>query len=157
MLRYSLRYAGMLFGLQAVFGALVFLLSDWFWLALPVTLLFCGLVWAAGRSFTAGAPGPHRAAAWLTATAAQLPGLQGSLRFLTDRWGPSEYDGITDLQDFAMQTWHTVLLPLLTAIPVGLVEGYYARYYIALLLLSPLLVMLFAAAALWSRRSPAPE
>jgi hypothetical protein len=44
--------------------------------------------------------------------------------------------------------WHTVALPLLSAIPPGVVGGYYARYYIALVWLSPCLILMLTAAAL---------
>lgn len=150
MIRQMLRYLGTLFALQAVFGGIVFFLSDVRVLALAGAIAFLALVWLAGRSFAADLdrrPWPVAGAALLTGFLWQLPGYQGSLRFVTDTVGWTAYDGITDLQDFAMETWHTVLLPLLAAIPPGLVDNYYARYYIWLVLGAPLLTLCFAAAA----------
>jgi hypothetical protein len=166
VIRYTLRFVGTLVALQLVFGGLVFLLSDLVWLALPATILFLGLVWVAGRTFVQGPSElrrplgalsrvnarPSLTGAIVTALIWQLPGLQGSLRFLTDTRGWTAYDGITDLQDFAMETWHTALLPILTAVPVGLGDGYYARYYILLVAASPALVASFVIAAATARR-----
>lgn len=144
-MRRILRYAGLLLALQAVFSGLVFLLSDIGWLALLVSLTYLALLWTAGRSYATDGGG------WLGALLAgllsQLPGLQGTARSLSDMIGWTAYDGVTDLQDFAMETWHTVVMPLLSSIPTGQVGGYYARYYIALLAASPLLISLFSLAA----------
>lgn len=151
MIRQMLRYLGTLFALQAVFGGIVFFLSDVRVLALAGSVAFLALVWVAGRGLADDLdqrPGPVAGAAFLTGLLWQIPGYQGSLRFASDTIGWSEYDGITDLQDFAMETWHTVLLPLLAAIPPGLVDNYYARYYIWLVLGAPLLTLLFVAAAM---------
>lgn len=166
MIRYTLSFVWTLVALQLVFGGLVFLLADLVWLALPATMLFLGLVWVAGRSFAQEPSGLRRplgvllrvtdrrslTGAILTASIWQLPGLQGSLRFLTDTLGWTNYDGMTDLQDFAMETWHTALLPILAAVPVGLVDGYYARYYILLVVASPVLIACFVVAAATVRR-----
>lgn len=149
-MRRVFRYTVTLVALQAVFGAIAFLLADLRLPSILVGLLFFGLVWAAGRAFATEGGG------WAGAAAAglfwQMPGLQGSLRYLSDTLGWTAYDGITDLQDFAMESWHTVLLPQLAALPRGLVDGYYARYYIGLVLLSPCLVAAFTLAATFRRR-----
>jgi len=47
-----------------------------------------------------------------------------------------------------MQTWHTAMLPLVGQISPGLISGYYARYYIALVAMSPLLIVLFCFGSL---------
>lgn len=141
----SLRYLGTLYAVQAVFGGIVFLLADFTWLSYLPALAFLVMVWLAGRAFAA--EGGRWPGALLIGLLWQVPGLQGTLRFVSDRTGWTSYDGVTDLQDFAMETWHTVLLPLLSAIPRGLVEGYYARYYIALVAVSPLLILAFTLAA----------
>lgn len=151
MIRQVLRYLGTLLALQAVFGGIVFFLSDVRVLALAGSAAFLALVWVAGRGFADDLdrrPGAVAGAAVVTGLLWQIPGYQGSLRFVTDTIGWSNYDGITDLQDFAMETWHTVLLPLLAALPPGVVDNYYARYYIVLVLGAPLLTLLFVAAAL---------
>lgn len=144
-MRRTLRYTGLLFALQAVFSGIVFMLSDIGWLALPVSMVYLALVWVAGRSYAAEGGGWQ--GAFLAGLLSQLSGLQGTVRSLSDMVGWTAYDGVTDLQDFAMETWHTVVLPLLASIPTGQVGGYYARYYIALLAASPLLIILFSLAA----------
>ncbi len=147
-MRTMFRYLGTLFALQAVFSMIVFLLSDFRWLAMAFSLLFLGVVFKAGRSFADDLRGKYPGALALAVGLVwQLPGLQGTLRFISDTIGITQYDGVTDLMDFAMETWHTVLLPLLAAIPKGLVDGYYARYYIALVAGSPALILLFTLAA----------
>lgn len=154
-MRQVLRYALLLFALEAVASGLAFLLSDWAWLAVLVAPAFLWLVWMAGASFAAERDRPG--APWLGALAAALaqwPGLQGSVRFLTDTTGLTEYDGVTDLQDFLMQTWHTVFLPLLALLPNWRADGYYALYYVGVVVASPLLVVLFAAAAWMKQRRP---
>lgn len=140
-----LRYTGLLVALQAVFSGIVFLLSDVGWLAILISMGFLVLLWLAGRSYAA--EGGRWSGAMAAGLLAQLPGLQGTLRSFSDMIGWTSYDGVTDLQDFAMETWHTVLMPLLSTMPTGQVGGYYARYYIALLAASPLLVLLFSLAA----------
>ncbi|HEY3366051.1 MAG TPA: hypothetical protein VGK74_13420 [Symbiobacteriaceae bacterium] len=145
--------------LQVVMGGITFLAADYRPVAVLVGLGFLALVWVAGRGFGRDAdPGPGRTAqhgpgrtaaqALLAGLLWQLPGLQGSIRFATDQVGWTAYDGITDLQDFLMETWHTVLMPLLGVLPAGQVAHYYARYYILLVAVSPFLVLLFACAAL---------
>lgn len=145
MAKQVLRYTGTLYALQAVFGGIVFLLSDFRWIALTFSLIFLGLVLRAGSSFAADGGGP--AGAVLTGLLWQVPGLQGTLRFISDRIGWTQYDGTTDLMDFAMETWHTVVLPQVGSIPPGLVDQYFARYYIALVAGSPLLALLFTLGA----------
>lgn len=152
-----LRYAVTLFALQVLFNGVVFLISDYQAVALLASLPFFALVWAAGRALAREGASRHPITTAACAAAAaliwQLPGLQGTVRFLSDMVGWTQYDGITDLQDFAMQTWHTVALPLLAAIPPGQVGGYYARYYFGLLAASPLLVLLFVSAAATGQRA----
>lgn len=162
MLRQCLRTLALLFGLQAVLGGIVFLLADFRWLALPIGMAFLVLVWITGVSLGRGLDLPRPAALGISLILGltwQIPGLQGTLRSFSDMRGWTAYDGVTDLQDFAMQTWHTVMLPVLASIPPGAVGGFYARYYIALLCLSPLLITLFTLAAykgrtnyLWEKR-----
>lgn len=149
-MRIILRYAAMLFALEAVFSGLTFLLTDFGWIAAVVAPLFLYTVWKAGASFAAEWDRSCRSTALAAAAVgvlSQAPGLQGSVRFLTDTVGWTQYDGITDLQDFAMETWHTVFLPLLSALPVWRVAGYYAPYYIGVVLASPLLILLVSTSA----------
>lgn len=148
LLTTMLRYLGTLFALQAVFGMLVFLLSDYRWVATIVSITFLGLIFMAGRSFGEDLLGRAPVAlAPIVGLVWQLPGLQGTVGSVSDMIGFTTYNGITDLMDFGMETWHTVLLPILAAIQSGQVDGYYARYYIALLALSPMLVLLFTLGA----------
>lgn len=151
MIRPIVRLIGTLVALQFVLGGAAFLLADYRWIAIAVGLAFVALVALAGWSF-AGEADQSRWRSMLTVLLAgliwQLPGLQGTLRYLSDTAGWTEYDGITDLQDFLMESWHTVAMPLLSVIPAGVVSGYYARYYVALVWLSPLLILLLIAAAL---------
>lgn len=152
-MRMILRYAGVLFALEAVASGLTFLLSDFGWVAALVAPAFLYMLWRAGASFAAdwgGSRGSTALAAAAAGLLAQVPGLQGSLRFLSDTIGWSQYDGITDLQDFAMETFHTVFLPLLSALPVWRVAGYYAPYYIGIALASPLIVLILTGAAIIS-------
>lgn len=143
-----LRYLGTLFALQVIFSMIVFLISDYRWLAVAGSLIFLGLVWKAGRSFGAETTGQWPPAlALIVGLVWQIPGLQGSTGSLSDMLGFTDYNGITDLMDFGMETWHTAVLPLVAALPPGRVDGYYARYYIALLAMSPSLVLLFTLAA----------
>lgn len=151
MIRQTVRLIGTLVGLQFVLGGVAFLLAEYRWLAMAVGLAFLALVALAGWSF-AGEADQGRWPSMLTVLLAgliwQLPGLQGTVRYLSDTAGWTAYDGITDLQDFLMESWHTVSMPLLSVMPAGVVSGYYARYYIALVWLSPLLILLLTAAAL---------
>lgn len=155
-MRHILRYSALLIAMEIVFSGIAFLLADWPWLAVLPAPAFIALVWVAGASFAADWERPRGStavAAALIGLVWQLPGLQGSIRFLTDEVGWTAYDGITDLQDFAMQTWHTVFLTVFSHVG-GQVGGYYAVYYIGLVLASPLLILLFIGAALWKWRRP---
>jgi hypothetical protein len=151
MVKHCLRLLGSLFALQLLFSAIVFLVSSWQLPALVLGLGFLYLITRVARQFGAQVRKTegHRARAWafFTGLIWQLPGLQGSVRFVTDQIGWTSYDGMTDLQDFGMETWHTVLLPLAAQIPSGWTVGIYAPYYLALLLASPLLVVLLTTAA----------
>jgi hypothetical protein len=151
MFRQTLRLIGTLLALQFVLGGVAFFLADYRWIAAVVGLAFLVLVALTGWSF-AGEVDQSRWRTTLMVLLAgmiwQLPGLQGTVRYLSDTAGWTAYDGITDLQDFLMESWHTVALPLLSAIPPGVVGGYYARYYIALVWLSPCLILMLTAAAL---------
>lgn len=155
-MRHILRYIALLIAMEIVFSGIAFLLADWPWLAVLPAPALIALVWLAGSNFAADWDRPR----WSTAAAAtliglvwQVPGLQGSIRFLTDTVGWTEYDGVTDLQDFLMQTWHTVFLTVFSHVG-GQVDGYYAVYYIGLVLASPVLILLFLSAALWKLRRP---
>jgi hypothetical protein len=146
MRNHCVRHLSTLIGLQVVLGAIAFLLADYRWAAGLVSLLFLVLIGLTWRSFATGWAWRHRWGAWMVAMLVglvwQLPGLQGSVRYFTDTVGWTSYDGVTDLQDFAMETWHTIFLPLLALIPPGQVHRYYARYYMGLIYLSPVLVLL---------------
>ncbi|HYF91614.1 MAG TPA: hypothetical protein VD969_05180 [Symbiobacteriaceae bacterium] len=155
-MRLIMRYVGLLAAMEVVFSGIAFLLSDWPWLAALAAPVFVVLVWLTGVALAADRGCSRRATALTAAFIAtiwQLPGLQGSIRFLSDTAGWTEYDGVTDLQDFLMQTWHTVFLPVLAHIG-GRAGGYYAAYYVGLVLASPLLILLFVCAALWKMRRP---
>jgi hypothetical protein len=146
MRNHCVKHVSTLIGLQLVLGAIAFLLSDYPWASRLVSVLFLVLIGLTLRSFATGWAWRHRWGAWMAALMVglvwQLPGLQGSVRYLTDTLGWTTYNGVTDLQDFAMETWHTIFLPLLALVPSGQVHGYYARYYMGLIYLSPLLVLL---------------
>jgi len=150
--RISLRYLGTLYALQVVFSGIVFLLADYIWLSIPLGIGFLIMVGLTGRGLALETSHVRRRylipMALVVGSLWQLPGLQGTIRYVTDRMGVTAYDGVTDLQDFAMETWHTAVLPLLGQIPTGLIHGYYARYYIALVAMSPLLVLVFCFSSL---------
>lgn len=162
MIRQLFRYTGTLIGLQLVTSGLAYALIEIPWLSIPLSLGFLALVWIAGRSLPADldgdryAPTPGRRAvhagiALVIGLVWQLPGLLAPVRFLREELGLAEYDGLSDLYDFACESWHLNLMPLLAAIPAGTVDGYHARYYFGLLASSPLLILLFLAAVLWPR------
>ncbi len=157
LLKQIARYTLTLYGLQIVMAGLVFLLIDLTWVAIPLGLIFLALVWVAGRSL----PGDldvlprwsHGLAALEIGLLWQFPGLLATNRFVRENLGRSEYDGLSDLFDFLAESWHLALMPLLSAIPAGTVDGYHARYYIALLAASPFLILLVLVAGLLPRRS----
>lgn len=157
------RYTLTLFALQVVLSGITYLLFDLWWLSIPVGLFFLGLVWVAGRSLPADLDGDrhaptgrrrvvHGLAGLVIGLTWQVPGLLATNRFLREQMGLAEYDGISDLLDFLAESWHMVLMPLFAAIPPGTVDGYHARYYIALLAASPALILLLQIAVLVPRR-----
>lgn len=156
MVRQVFRYALTLFGLQAVFGGIAFLLLDYWWLSAAVSLVFVWLLFVTGRAFAAEAarlsPWLHALAALLISAVSQLPGLAGTYNWLREEFfHTTPYDAVSDLLDFGMETWHTVLLPLITAVPKGLVAGDFylsvSWYYVTLVATSPMLILLFTLAA----------
>lgn len=159
----GIRYLGTLYGLQIVMSGLAYMVFDLWWLSMPIGLAFLALVWMAGRSLPADLDGDrygHLRARWplhglvalLVGSAWQVPGLLATVRFVREQLGVAEYDGVSDLLDFLCESWHMALLPLLAAIPAGTVDGYHARYYIALLAASPVLVLLLTAASVTAPR-----
>lgn len=163
MIRQLLRYVGTLIGLQIVSSGLAYALIDIPWLSIPLALGFLALVWVAGRSLpadldgdrhplTVGRRAVHAGLALVIGLLWQFPGLLAPVRFLREELGLALYDGTSDLYDFACESWHLNLMPLLAAIPAGTVDGYHARYYIGLLSASPLLILLFLVAVLWPRQ-----
>jgi|GEM_PF-2945355 len=150
------RYTLTLYGLQLVMAGLVFLLIDWTWVAIPLGLAFLALVWIAGRSLRGDLDSlprwSHGIVALVIGLLWQVPGLLATNRFVRENSGLSPYDGLSDLLDFLAETWHLALMPILSAIPAGTVDGYHARYYIALLACSPVLILLFTCATLLPRR-----
>lgn len=158
-----LRYMGALYGLQVVMSGLAFMLFDYYFLSIPVGLAFLALVVMAGRSLPGDLDGDryapslgrrlfHGLLALVIGLLWQLPGLLAPVRFVREQVGVAEYDGISDLFDFACETWHLALMPIYSQIPPGTVDGYHATYYIALLSSSPALILLFLGAVLWPRR-----
>lgn len=164
MLRLTLRYTGALWLLQIVAAALVHMAFDWTLPAVLLTLAYLGLAGAAAlglRREAAGLPRGRRVAAALApALLWQLPGLAGSLNQVREQWGLTPYDGMSDLLDFAMQTWQTPLMPLLSLLPVqsGVPDVFGVQligYYVGLVAAAPLLVLGFAAAGAWPNPRPA--
>lgn len=159
LVRLVLRLAGHLMLLQAVAGVPVFLFFDQAWLARALAGLY--LLVAAYLGVALGRqlrefPGP---AAWLAPLATgliwQAPALLGSLMALLLYLDLDQYSSGNDLTDFVMQMWHTVLLPLFSALPARQ-WAYAAYYYWATVLAGPALLLLFVAAAAtgryWGRR-----
>lgn len=167
MPRLILRYVAVLWGLQVTLGMLAHILFDWRAVSLAVTGAYLALgAWAALAlaAETAGRPHWQRAAAALsTAALWQLPMLLGSLNLWGEVRGWTPYNANSDLLDFAMESWGTVLMPALAQLPPGshAVLGY-AWYYVALAGAGPALALAFALVAAWPRfpahrASPAQE
>lgn len=144
-----LRYGGSLWLLQAVAGALIHLAFDWIALALALTALYLGLAAAAAVDLGRAYARPGGARRLLTPLAVavwwQLPALPGSINLLREQLGWTAYDGVSDLLDFAMQTWNTALMPALALLPArsGIAAAYgteLAGYYVGLAAAPPLLV-----------------
>lgn len=157
------RYTGVLFGLQVVMSGLAYMVFDYYFLSIPLSLFFLGLVIMAGRSFGPDLDGDRFAPslgrrvvngmlALVIGLVWQLPGLLATVRFVRENLGLAEYDGVSDLYDFACESWHMILMPIYTQFPSLTVDGYHAIYYIALLASSPVLILLLMVAVLWPRR-----
>lgn len=142
-----LRTAGALMGLQAVLGALTYFAFDYPLVAPAGGAVFLYATWHVAAELRS-AP---RSAAVAAALLAQLPGLPGSVNVLLVQLRLYPQNSLGDLLDFVMQTWHTVLLPWVQLLPGGLLPTpsgeLLSRFFMALPLLSPLLVgwVLYAA------------
>lgn len=159
----AVRYTAVLYGLQIVMSGLAYMVFDWYWLSIPLSFCFLGLVWMAGRSLPVDLDGDrftptlerrvaHGLVALVIGIAWQAPGLLAPVRFIRENLGLAQYDGVSDLYDFACESWHMILMPVYTRIPPGTVDGYHAIYYIALLASSAALILLFLVAVIWPRR-----
>jgi hypothetical protein len=134
--------------LQAVAGGFAHLLYDWRFLAIPVSLLYLLLagaaaLWLGSRYQTRGGAA---LAALVTGLLWQLPVVLGAVNQVRELLGLTEYDGNSDLLDFAMQTWQTALMPLLGLLP-GRGAQVLAGYYIGLVLSPAFLLLGFAVLA----------
>lgn len=156
----ALRTAGVLLALEACLGAAVHLVVDHGTVALVLALAYLALCLGAARALATQVPAAalRLAAAALAGALWQAPGLAGTLNRLAEVAGWKAYDGASDLFDFAMQTAHTVLMPVLVRIPD---HGEWAGYYRGLVWTSPVLWLALVVVALprrsgrCTRRAPA--
>lgn len=161
MLGPVLRHTVLLWGLQVLCGTLAQLLYGLTVPAALVTVLYAVLAgWVALEMARAHQSQPwHRraAGALLTASLWQLPALAGSMGWVGEAMGWAVYGATSDLLDFAMQSWSTVLMPLLAVLPVGRDPVFgLAWYYHGLVWGGPVLVLSFVVTAAWPRRSAQP-
>lgn len=144
--RLLLRVCGHLILLQAVLGVPVFLFFDRTWLARALAVGYLLLVSCLGVMLGWEArtwPTPRAlAGAAVVAVLWQGPALVGTGMAARLYWGFDAYTSANDLTDFAMQMWHTALLPLFAALPQGFWQGA-AYYYWATVLAAPVLLLLF--------------
>lgn len=129
------RYVGSLWLLQAMAGALALFLFDLRVVAVSCSLLFVALALGTARSLRRESSKIGREGVLGVALAVgllwQLPGLLGTINQVRETLGLTEYDGNSDLLDFAMQTWQMALMPVLAYFP-GRGSEHLAGYYIGL-------------------------
>lgn len=145
---------GSLWLLQTIAGVFAHAAFDLCPLALAISALFLLLAFISARELAAlagPAAGRRAALALLVGVLWQLPALLGSANLLREELGLAPYDGNSDLLDFAMQTWQTALMPVISLFP-GQVAGrsvpWFAAYYVALAASAPGLVVGYVLAAL---------
>lgn len=145
-----LRYLGALLLLQIAGIVFAHTAFGWLPLALLVSAGYLYLVFHLARSLRLQV---HNAG-WRTAVALvvsalwQLPALAGSINMFREAMKWTRYDGTSDLLDFAMQTWQTPLMPLLSLLPRQETRWELAPYYLGVAVAAPLLVLLFTGLAL---------
>lgn len=156
MIRTILRYTGALWLLQIEAWALAAITFQWRPVATAVSLAYLYLAWRLARAQAQELP--DRSGRRLLGTLAVvvlwlLPALAGSINVGLELTGVRQYDGISDLFDFAMQSWQTPLMPLLDLLPRGF-WGDWVPYYWALSASGPLAGLAYLIAAVWPVRAP---
>lgn len=134
--------------LQTVLGGLAYFVYGYTWPARVMGLIHLVAVWQVAAALR-GAP---LAAVLGAALLAQLPGLLGAANIALEQLRLYRHNSLGDTLDFVMETWHTVLLPWLRLLPGRAVSTRSGEaivpFFLAQALLSPLLVVWVALAAL---------